>query len=101
SRITFPEVGRSSPASNPSRVVLPLPEGPTMARKPPDSSSRVISLRTVRSWPPDWYEWLIPCAARIGPEEEPVDDEIAVTCVRGKLVLVAGPRLRRRCRARR
>ena len=32
-----PVVGESSPASRPSRVDLPLPEGPTMATNSPDA----------------------------------------------------------------
>jgi hypothetical protein len=50
---TRPEAGRSSPARRPSRVVLPLPEGPTMARKLPSSRAKVISFNTVRGRPPE------------------------------------------------
>ena len=48
-----PERGRSRPASRPSSVVLPLPDGPRIARKPPGSRSKLTPRRTVRSRPPD------------------------------------------------
>ncbi|RMP22405.1 Acyl-CoA thioesterase I [Pseudomonas syringae pv. delphinii] len=48
-RMTEPALGRSSPASNPSRVDLPEPEAPTMASVSPLFSSRESSCRMVRS----------------------------------------------------
>ena len=39
--------------AGPSRVVLPLPEGPTIAAKPPGSTEKVISFSTVSSRPPE------------------------------------------------
>ena len=45
SRITWPVVGESSPASRPSRVLLPLPDGPMMAANCPRGISRSMPLR--------------------------------------------------------
>jgi len=54
-KITDPDVGRSSPAHKPRRVVLPLPEGPTMAQREPSSIERDTSRRTVRVLSPLRY----------------------------------------------
>jgi hypothetical protein len=53
--VTVPEVGRSRPARRPSSVVLPLPDGPTIARNPPGSRLKLIFFTTVRSRPPELY----------------------------------------------
>src|SRR5216684_3272 len=54
SRMILPEVGVSSPAKSPSRVLLPLPEGPMMATNSPCSMSksmpRKMSTRCVAVW---------------------------------------------------
>jgi hypothetical protein len=47
-----PVVGASSPASRPSSVDLPLPDGPTMARKAPGSILRSSGWRIVSGRPP-------------------------------------------------
>ena len=47
-----PAVGWSSPAMSPSRVDLPLPEGPAMARNWPAGTSRETSVSTFTSRPP-------------------------------------------------
>src|SRR5882672_158452 len=44
---TWPEVGASSPAISPSRVDLPLPDGPTIARKRPRATWSVSGWRIV------------------------------------------------------
>ena len=45
---SVPEVGTSSPAHKPSKVVLPLPEGPIMARELPCSTRKETESSTVR-----------------------------------------------------
>jgi hypothetical protein len=50
---TDPLLGASSPAHNPSKVVLPLPDGPIIAAVEPDSMLNVTSFRTVSSELPD------------------------------------------------
>ena len=58
---TDPWLGRSKPAQMPIRVVLPLPEGPTMAQALPCSISKETSLRTVRvCWP--LLKYLLKCS---------------------------------------
>lgn len=49
--VTSPEVGWSSPASNPSSVLLPLPEGPSMATERPASKAQDKFSSTVRDSP--------------------------------------------------
>ncbi len=51
-RTTEPLVARSSPAQRPSSVVLPLPDGPTMAHVAPAASEKLTSLSTVNSRSP-------------------------------------------------
>src|SRR5690554_3588805 len=48
---TDPDDGRSSPASRPSSVVFPLPDGPTIATNSSGSTVRLMSLRTTRRRP--------------------------------------------------
>src|SRR5690349_8085730 len=43
SKITVPEVTVSRPANNPSKVLLPLPEAPMIARNCPVGTENVIS----------------------------------------------------------
>lgn len=50
---TLPEVGVSSPAHKPNRVVFPLPDGPMMAAVEPLSMWKLTSDRTVSSPVPD------------------------------------------------
>src|SRR5471030_12279 len=50
--VTDPEVARSSPAHRPSSVVLPLPEGPTMASESPWVRTKLTPFKTVRPGPP-------------------------------------------------
>jgi hypothetical protein len=45
---TLPRVGTSSPASRPSSVVLPLPDGPTTATKAPSGMVKLTSRSTAR-----------------------------------------------------
>src|SRR3954466_4572700 len=45
--MTFPSDGVSSPAHKASRVVFPLPEGPTIAQEAPCSSTKLTAFRTV------------------------------------------------------
>ena len=52
SRITCPLVGVSSPASSPSSVLLPLPDGPMMAANWPRGISRSMPLRISTRWVP-------------------------------------------------
>ena len=44
---TEPDVGRSSPAQSPSKVVLPLPDGPRIAHVLAAGRMNEMSLRTV------------------------------------------------------
>jgi hypothetical protein len=53
-----PESGLSRPADNPNKVVLPLPEGPTIAKASPSSTAKEISSRTVRDPDPLEYDFL-------------------------------------------
>src|SRR4029453_5794388 len=47
-----PELGRSSPATSPRRVDLPLPDGPVIPQTSPAATSSVIPSRIVRAHPP-------------------------------------------------
>lgn len=52
---TEPVAGMSSPASNPSSVVLPLPDGPIMAANSRSAMEMSMGERTVRLRPALWY----------------------------------------------
>src|SRR3982750_1582885 len=54
SRITVPLDGVSSPASSPSSVVFPLPDGPTMATNAPCGTANETSRNTVSWCVPLW-----------------------------------------------
>src|SRR5688572_21455850 len=47
-----PDVGASSPASRPSSVDFPLPDGPTMATNCPEEIVKSSGWRIVSGWPP-------------------------------------------------
>src|SRR5512141_736953 len=69
--MTFPEVGRSSPASILSRVVLPQPLGPTITENSLAKKSRETSLtaRIVSSfWTNDLLRLLMPSLTLLAPE---------------------------------
>ena len=53
--VTVPDVGRSKPAQRPNSVVLPLPDGPTMAHVWPVGMSKETLARTVSGLPPLVY----------------------------------------------
>nr|AKJ87224.1 hypothetical protein [uncultured organism] len=46
--LTDPELGRSSPAINPSKVLLPEPEAPTIASASPEATVNEISCKMLR-----------------------------------------------------
>jgi hypothetical protein len=52
SKVTAPWLGRSRPAQIAINVVLPLPDGPTMAQVLPASMANEISLKTLISCSP-------------------------------------------------
>src|SRR4029450_7712398 len=54
SRITVPRDGVSSPASSPSSVVFPLPDGPTIATNAPWGTANETSRSTVSWCEPLW-----------------------------------------------
>src|SRR5215212_5023700 len=65
SRITFPRVGVSRPARRPRSVVFPLPEGPTIATKPPWGIVNETLRRTAISRSPLLYSRVTSCAMSI------------------------------------
>ena len=58
-----PVVGASSPAINPSSVLLPLPDGPTMARLRPAGMVRSRGWRMVSGDPPLSTVFETPCSS--------------------------------------
>src|SRR5438067_1326990 len=71
---TEPEVGRSSPAQRPSKVVLPLPEGPRIEQVLPAGRVNEMSLRTVNLPAPVSYVFVRCWTSRI--ERALINDEI-------------------------
>src|SRR6185295_7872466 len=61
-----PEVGVSSPASKPSRVLLPLPEAPMIATNWPAGISRSTPRRMSTRWLPLSRDFVRPRAASRG-----------------------------------
>src|ERR1700722_16592768 len=62
---TDPSEHRSSPAHNPSSVVFPLPDGPTIAIVEPASTVKLICSSTVNTRPAARYVLLILLTFRI------------------------------------
>src|SRR5436190_16384232 len=62
---TEPDVGRSRPAHKPSKVVLPLPDGPRMEQVLPAGRVNEMSLRTVNLPAPVSYVFVRCWTSRI------------------------------------
>lgn len=69
----MPVLAVSSPAQRPSKVVFPLPEGPTMARDSPAETSKLTESSTVKWLSPDLYVLLKPEAWMMGDVGEVFD----------------------------
>ena len=69
--MTWPEVGRSSPAAQCSSVVLPDPEAPITAVQEPGGNTRLTSRNAVTALRPVRYTLVTPRSATAAPGSRP------------------------------